>query len=171
MSQILFSWVGGNIALPDPGLVLVSRLDGGNLIVTPSREVWDRSELSAAELTSWSFLVAATAKAMLDTLPQLKDGCINYWDAGNWALNEQAEPKGKKVGDVHRRLHLHLLGRSPNAKDPSWKWGEAPKFPDFADRKSWAARNEQLTAQECDAVVERAKVLLVEKYGSKCTVE
>lgn len=97
MSQILFSCGGGNIALPEPTLVLVSRLDGGNLIVTPSREVWDRSELSATELTSWSFLVAATAKAMLDTLPQLKDGCINYWDAGNWALNEQAEPEGKRL--------------------------------------------------------------------------
>ncbi|MGZ5446485.1 MAG: hypothetical protein ACXWLY_31685 [Thermoanaerobaculia bacterium] len=77
----LFTSSGGSIVLPE--LVLVDREDGGNLIVEPPRDVWERSELTAEELTLWSFLIAATGRAMLDVLPQLEGGCINYWEAGN----------------------------------------------------------------------------------------
>ena len=48
---------------------------------------------------------------MLATLPQLKGGCINYWEAGNWALHGDADPRGPKTPEAHRRVHLHLLGR------------------------------------------------------------
>lgn len=161
----LYRSPAGEIVLPDARLVLVSRLDGGNLIVNPAREVWERSKLTAKELTRWSFLVAATGRAMLDVLPQLEGGCINYWEAGNWALNEDAEPKGPKRAPEHRRVHLHLLGRSRTATDPSWRWGEAPKFPDFADRHAWAARNEQLTDDECRAIVARAEEILARDYA------
>src|SRR3954470_19474012 len=94
----LYTCQGGHISLPDRALVLVSREDGGNLIVTPPRDVWERSVLTPVELMRWSFLVAAAGKAMLDRLPQLEGGCINYWEAGNWALNERAEPVGPKTG-------------------------------------------------------------------------
>jgi len=161
----LFSCRGGDIFLPDETLVLVDRLDGGNLIVNPAREVWERSELTPAELTHWSFLVAATGKAMLDVLPQLEGGCINYWEAGNWALNEQAEPAGPKTARAHRKVHLHLLGRSRTATHPSWRWGEAPRFPDFAERHSWAAGFKQLNADECRAVIQRVEILLRDTYG------
>lgn len=161
----IFECSGGEVVLPDERLVLVSRADGGNLLVHPPREVWERSELTPDELTRWSFLVAATGQAMLETLPQLQGGCINYWEAGNWALNEAAEPLGAKDPRRFRRVHMHLLGRSPSAVDPSWRFGEAPKFPDFVDRHAWAARNERLTAAECEAVVARVRVLLLERYG------
>jgi hypothetical protein len=164
-SPTLFSCSGGHIVLPSRDLVLVSRLDGGNLVVLPPREVWDRSELTSAELTHWSFLVAATGRAMLDVLPQLAGGCINYWDAGNWRLNQLAEPAGPKNGREHRRVHMHLLGRSPAATDPSWRWGEAPKFPDFADRFTWAAKFERLNPDECRNIVARTEALLKERYG------
>ncbi len=59
---------------------------------------WERSELTPAELTQFAFLVSAAGRAMLDVLSQLEGGCINYWEAGNWALNDDAEPKGRKVG-------------------------------------------------------------------------
>lgn len=153
----ILSCAGGYVSLPDPKLVLVDRRDGGNLIVSPARDVWDRSELTATELTEWTFLVAATGRAMLDVLPQLEGGCINYWDAGNWALHDDAEPKGRKLAPQYRHLHLHLLGRSPSATSAAWRWGEAPKWPDFADRYAWAATNEQLTTEECAAIVERVK--------------
>ena len=91
MGLKLFTCQGGDILLPDKNLVLVSRQDGGNLVVTPSRDVWERSELNAVELMLWSYLVAATGRAMLNVLPQLEGGCINYWEAGNWALNEAAD--------------------------------------------------------------------------------
>jgi hypothetical protein len=163
----LFRSEGGTIVLPDESLVLCDRRDGGNLIVNPPREVWDRSELTCEEGRMWSFLVAATGRAMLDTLPQLAGGCINYWDAGNWALNEAAEPAGPKNGREHRRVHLHLIGRSPAASNPAMRWGEAPFFPTFKDRHAWAAGNQRLTSEECAVVVARARAILAERYGMR----
>ena len=165
MSLPLFTCRGGAIVLPAPTLVLVDRQAGGNLLVNPPRDVWERSELSANELTLWAFLVAATGKAMLNVLPQLVGGCINYWEAGNWALHEQAEPHGPKTAPAYRRVHLHLLGRSPSSQDPAWRWGEAPQFPDFTERHAWAARNQRLSAMECREIVAQAERLLLTKYG------
>src|SRR3954469_2139922 len=166
---ILFRCSGGDVVLPNRTLVLVDREDGGNLVVNPPREVWERSELSREELTQWSFLVAATGSAMIDSLPQLAGGCVNYWEAGNWALNAQAEPIGPKTGREHRRVHLHLLGRSRNAASPSWKWGEAPKFPDFIDRHRWAADFQRLTADGGAGIITRLEQLLIDKYGVPAT--
>lgn len=162
---VLLRSIGGTVVLPSPDLVLVDRLDGGNLIVNPPREVWERSELSADELTAWSFLVAATGRAMIDVLPQLEGGCVNYWEAGNWALNEDAPPPGPKNGRQHRRVHLHILGRSRTSSNPSLKWGEAPMFPTFAQRFQWARNNEVLNAEECRALVARAVEILRQRYG------
>ncbi len=164
MGRILFTCAGGHLALPDKGAALVSREDGGNLLVLPPRKVWERSELTPAELTGWLFLVAAAGQAMLRTLLQLDRGCINYFEAGNWALNFAAEPRGTKNGPEHRRVHMHLLGRSRNATDPSWQWGEAPKFPDYADRKVWAAKHEPLSAAECKQIVAEVERVLRERY-------
>lgn len=164
MSLKLFTCHGGEIILPDKDMVLVSREDGGNLVVNPPREVWERSELNPVELTLWSFLVAAAGKAMLDVLPQLEGGCINYWEAGNWALNEQADPKGLKTAKEYRKVHLHLLGRNPASTNPSMQWGEAPKFPSFAGRRKWAEKHKRLTAEECGRIIERVENILNDKY-------
>ncbi len=165
MAITLFRCQGGVIVLPNCDLVLVDREDGGNLVVNPPRDVWERSELSPTELKLWSQLVAATGKAMLTELPQLLNGCVNYWEAGNWALNEEAAPRGSKNPVVHRRVHLHLLGRSRNSKSSSWKWGEAPKFPDYADRLRWASSSRQLNGDECMRVITRTEQILNAVYG------
>ena len=165
MSVILFSCDGGHLLLPDRASLLVGRENGGNLVVNPPRPAWERSELTPAELSAFAFLVAAAGRAMIDVLPQLEGGCINYWEAGNWALNERAEPKGRKDARAHRTMHLHLLGRSPASTDPAWAWGESPIFPRFADRQSWAATFERLTAAECHQIVSRADTLLRITYG------
>jgi diadenosine tetraphosphate (Ap4A) HIT family hydrolase len=165
MSLTLFSCQGGHLVLPDRASLLVSREHGGHLVVNPPRVVWERSELTPAELTQFAFLVSAAGRAMLDVLPQLEGGCINYWEAGNWALNEQAEPRGPKTARAHRRMHLHLLGRSPASTDPSWRWGESPRFPAFAEKDSWAARFERLTPDECRDIVTAADAMLRTKYG------
>ncbi len=149
--MILFTSAGGSVVLPD--LVLIDREDGGHLVIDPPRPVWERSELTPSELTLWSFLIAATGKAMLDELPQLEGGCINYWEAGNWALNDLAEPRGPKSPRDHRRVHMHLFGRSPRASHPAWAWGEAPKFPSFAERYEWAAGFRKLDTAECASIV------------------
>lgn len=165
MNRRVFHCAGGDIVLPAPGAALVSAEDGGNLIVEPPRVVWERSELEPAELTFWAFLVAASGRAMLDTLPQLEGGCINYWEAGNWALNDAAEPRGPKTPRLHRRVHLHLLGRSRTTKNPACRWGEAPHFPEFSERHSWAQTFRRLSALECRNIVTRAASLLRERYG------
>ena len=160
----LFNCAGGQIILPLQ-LPLVDREDGGNLVVVPPREVWERSELDRDELVAWSLLVAATGKAMLESLPQLEGGCINYWEAGNWGLNDKAEPVGQKIASQSRKVHLHLLGRSPKATSDSWRWGEAPKFPDFTERFTWAANNRPLTNKECSDVVCRVSEILQDDYA------
>jgi diadenosine tetraphosphate (Ap4A) HIT family hydrolase len=165
MSLVLLRSDGGVLMLPDRASLLVSRENGGNLVVNPPRPVWERSELSAEELTRFAFLVSAAGRAMIDVLPQLAGGCINYWEAGNWALNDAAEPRGRKDPRAHRQMHLHLLGRSPGSTDPAWQWGESPRFPAFAERHAWAARFERLSAAECQPIVSRAEQLLRTHYG------
>ncbi len=165
MSHVLFRGLGGAVTLPDPQTIMIDRRDGGQLVVHPPRRVWDRTALDAAALTQWNFLVAAAAGAMLDTLPQLRDGCVNYWDAGNWALNRAAAPAGAKSGPAHRVLHLHLVGRSLRSTDPSWAWGESPYFPSFSDRFAWSAGKAPFTPAESGLLVARLTHLLLDRYG------
>jgi diadenosine tetraphosphate (Ap4A) HIT family hydrolase len=154
----LFECAGGVLTLPS--IVLVDRRAGGHLIVDPPRKVWERSELTTAELTAWSVLVSVSGRAMLDALPVLRDGCINYWEAGNWSLHDDLEPKGPKLPLASRAVHLHLLGRSRDSADPDFKWGESPRWPAFADRHRWAAAHEPLTTAECALVVARVSSAL-----------
>ena len=165
MKRTLLAGPGGTLVLPDTTALLASREDGGHLVVLPPRDVWERSELEPEELTQFSFLVAAAARAMLDSLPQLEGGCINYWEAGNWALNDAAEPPGPKTARQHRHMHLHLLGRSPTSKSAAWRWGESPRFPDFAERHTWAAGFQPLTDPECRAIVAHTVDALTGRYG------
>jgi len=165
VSRALLRTTGGELALPGRGAALVDRADGGHLVVHPPRPVWERGELDAGELARWSYLVAAAGRAMIESLPQLAGGCLNYWEAGNWSLHEDAAPRGTKDPRGARRVHLHLIGRSPGAADPAWRWGEAPLFPRFAERHAALARHERLRADECRAVVERAGELLRDVYA------
>ena len=111
MAVTLFSSDGGHLVLPDRSSLLVSRENGGNLVVNPPAPVWERSALTPIELTHFAFLVAAAGRAMIDVLPQLAGGCVNYWEAGNWALNDEAEPKGRKQARAHRQMHLHRVSQ------------------------------------------------------------
>lgn len=169
MPRIILQATGGTVTLPDPRTVMIDHRDGGQLVVYPRRRVWDRTALEPAELVAWNALIAATARAMLETLPQLEGGCINYWDAGNWALHPDAEPVGAKTAPAHRFLHQHLVGRSPRSADPDWQWGESPFFPRFADRLTWSAGKTVLTADECAAIERRAREVLTGIYGVGAT--
>ena len=138
---------GGDLCLPDPKTIMIDRADGGQLVVNPPRRVWERTALTpAGAAVAWNLLVAAAGRAMLECLPQLEGGCLNYWDAGNWALNAAAEPAGEKRGPDHRVLHQHVIGRSRRSADPDWRWGESPFFPAFADRFAWSTRQDAADA-------------------------
>ncbi len=162
MTESIFSSAGGSVVLP--GKVLCDRQDGGHLIVNPPRPVWERSCLTARELAAWSWLVAAAGRAMLETLPVLRDACLNYWEAGNWALNDLAEPPGAKDVHTHRRVHLHIFGRSRHARHADWRWGESPKFPDFIDSAAWAKDFSPLNENECRRIAARIDALLRDVY-------
>lgn len=149
-----------------PPQVMNHRSDGGHLLVNPPRPVWERSELSVSELTQWACLVAATGQAMLETLPQLSHGCINYWEAGNNSLNTLAYPVGVKNPRLHRKMHLHVFGRSQDASHPDWQWGEPPRFPAFAMSKQWASQFTPLNPNECTAIQARLQELLASKYAA-----
>lgn len=166
-NELLLTTSGGTVELPREGSVLVPREDGGHLIVNPPRPVWERSELTRDELIAWSLLVAAAGQAMIESLPQLKDGCVNYWEAGNWALHDDAAPRGRKRAREHRSVHLHIFGRSPRAADPSWQWGEAPSFPRFHEREQWASRFERLNRYECDTIVRALESILRDQYAMR----
>lgn len=165
MSHVLVHGRGGRVCLPDPESVMIDRADGGQLVLYPPRRVWDRTALTSDELSAWHVLIAAAARAMLDTLPQLAGGCLNYWDSGNWALHPVANPPGPKDPRVARVLHQHLCGRSPSSTDPTWQWGEQPSFPAYADRVAWSVGKSVLTAAECVAIVGRIVSALREVYG------
>jgi hypothetical protein len=60
---------------------------------------------------------------------------------------------------------MHLLGRSRTAADHAWRWGEAPKFPDYSERRSWMAKFARLCPEECQAIVEKVTTLLTTHYG------
>lgn len=161
--DILLTCEGGTVMLPPKPLQ--GRRDGGHLLVNPSREVWERGELTPVELTQWSFLVAAAGTAMLEVLPQLRGGCLNYWEAGNWALHDLAAPAGPKHPREHRRVHLHLFGRSPGADHKDWQWGESPRFPAFVASGDWSAQFDRFDPDECAAISARTALLLAGKYG------
>jgi len=160
--QALLECSGGNLVVP--GLILNDRVDGGHLVVNPPREVWERSELTPGELKAWSFLVAATGRAMLDVLPQLEGGCLNYWEAGNWALNDAAPPAGPKDVKQCRRVHLHVFGRSRNPRGSDWRWGESPRFPDYIGSREWAAKHAPIDERERAKVARRVAEILSTRY-------
>jgi hypothetical protein len=164
VSRILLRSIGGDLCLPDPRTIMIDRLDGGQLVVNPPRRVWERTALDRSELIAWNLLIAATGRAMLECLPQLQSGCVNYWDAGNWALNDAADPPGPKPGPTHRVLHQHVIGRSPRSGDPDWRWGESPFFPAFAERFDWSRGKSPLTSEECGAIVGRVRDVLQSAY-------
>jgi len=160
----IYKGAGGTVVLPK--MVFLDRADGGHLIVNPPHDVWEQSELAPLDLAHWCFLVGAIGRAMIDVLPQLEGGCVNYFEAGNWALNDAAPPKGKKKrAPDYRRVHMHVFGRSPQARHPSWRWGEAPRLPDYKERQKWAKDFAPLTERECKAIVKQAKDILRRRYA------
>ena len=165
----LIRCAGGSVGLPTRPMN--HRSDGGHVLVHPPRPVWERSELTPEELALWSCLVAAAGRAMLDTLPQLAGGCLNYWEAGNNALNPLAPPLGPKTPTQHRKMHLHLFGRSPQATHPDWLWGEPPQFPKYEQSEAWTQQFTRLEADESSALATRIQGLLDTRYALRLASE
>jgi diadenosine tetraphosphate (Ap4A) HIT family hydrolase len=84
----------------------VDRMDGGHMKINPKIEVEDRTKLSprlAIELMRFTVVAGEAMKLGLKTRG-VDVGRINYQDNGNWTPH----------------LHIHLYGRSPDAKYQKW---------------------------------------------------
>ncbi len=98
---------------------LVTRKDGGHLIITPKIAVVDRTMLSSKLAIELMRLTMITGEAMATAMNGrgVDIGRINYQDNGNWGV---FKPEGPQ-------LHIHLYGRAKSAVIN--KYGEACTFP------------------------------------------
>lgn len=98
---------------------MVSRKEGGHLIITPNVRVSDRTKLSPALATEFIRLSMVVGEAMTVALNNrgIDVGRINYQDNGNWAV---FAPQGP-------HFHLHLYGRAKSATIQ--KYGESVNLP------------------------------------------
>jgi hypothetical protein len=62
-------------------------------------------------------------------------------------------------------VHLHIFGRSRDAKHYDWRWGESPKFPDFVESRKWASQFNPLRDDEFENVKARVAELMQGKYA------
>ena len=71
---------------------------------------------------------------MIDVLPQLAGGCINYWEAGNWALNDEAEPKGARTRGRIAGCTCTCSGAVPRRPIRRGRGASRRSFRAFADK-------------------------------------
>ena len=92
---------------------LISREEGGHLIISPKVQLVDRNQLSSEKAVELMRLTMLVGKAFTLALKKrgIKIGRINYQDNGNWGCH----------------LHIHLFGRAKTAKVE--KWGEPVYLP------------------------------------------
>jgi diadenosine tetraphosphate (Ap4A) HIT family hydrolase len=98
---------------------MITRLDGGHLIINPKVRISDRTKLApslAIEFIRLSMIVGEAMQTALNNRG-IDVGRINYQDNGNWAV---FTPQGP-------HFHLHLYGRAKSAKIQ--KYGEACHLP------------------------------------------
>lgn len=98
---------------------MITRLDGGHVIITPAVRIPDRTKLAPALAIEFIRLSMIVGEAMQTALNNrgIDVGRINYQDNGNWAV---FTPQGP-------HFHLHLYGRAKSAKIQ--KYGEATHLP------------------------------------------
>jgi diadenosine tetraphosphate (Ap4A) HIT family hydrolase len=98
---------------------MISRSDGGHLIINPVNRISDRTKLTpqlAIEFIRLSMIVGEAMETALNN-QGIDVGRVNYQDNGNWAV---FTPQGP-------HFHLHLYGRAKSAKIQ--KYGEAVNLP------------------------------------------
>jgi len=70
-----------------------------------------------------------------------------------------------KTPALHRKMHLHVFGRSPRATHPDWLWGEPPRFPAFVQSEAWTRQFTRLEDGEGVALGARIQELLGTRYA------
>lgn len=120
IGTIIFDNGTARILLPhDPH---ISGRDGGHLIVAPIRHFASRMDASKEEILAVDELSIIAAKALRYVF---QTEHFNYQENGNWSVDT---PEAQ-------HMHLHVYGRSKNAKDQIF--GEALRFPFRSELPSW----------------------------------
>ncbi len=70
-----------------------------------------------------------------------------------------------KTPALHRKMHLHVFGRSPRATHPDWLWGEPPRFPAFVQSEARTRQFTRLEDGEGVALGARIQELLGTRYA------
>ncbi|MCI8759527.1 MAG: hypothetical protein HFJ34_00050 [Clostridia bacterium] len=97
----------------------IPREDGGHIWIRPKKFFCDRTKFDVRDAIEMMRLSMIAGEAMQRGMEQrgIHIERINYQENGNWSYLEGVKPS----------FHLHLYGRTKNAK--SQKWGEALYFP------------------------------------------
>lgn len=119
----------------------IPRQDGGHIMICATEKYFpDRTALSPKEATELMRLSMMAAEAfqsgMVDRGVNVER--INFQENGNWAFLHDKPPV----------FHLHLYGRTKNAK--SQTWGEALYFPDPHDPRY--EQFEPLNDDDCEMI-------------------
>ncbi len=108
-----------NFIVEAPDKPHITRTDGGHIKITPKIKIIDRTKLNPKLAIELMQLTMIMGRAMTIALKNhnIDIGRINYQDNGNWSV---FKPEGPY-------LHIHLYGRTKNAKIQ--KYGDACYFP------------------------------------------
>lgn len=133
---------------------IITRMDGGHLIINPVVRISDRTKLAprlAIEFIRLSMIVGEAMQTALNK-QGIDVGRINYQDNGNWAV---FAPQGP-------HFHLHLYGRAQSAKIQ--KYGEATHLP--LPQTGFYEGLEPLNEEDINAIREEIEKLNAsEKYS------
>jgi diadenosine tetraphosphate (Ap4A) HIT family hydrolase len=101
----------------DPALV--TREEGGHIVILPKFSIPDRTQLTPAQASEYMKLSMVVGEALKNVLAKqgIDIGIVNYQDMGNWRI-------GKPEGLL---MHMNIFGRATNAVIQ--KYGDAVQLP------------------------------------------
>jgi len=108
-----------NFTIETADIPLVSREEGGHILILPKVKVTDRTKLTPQLATEYMKLSMVVGEAMKAGLAKrgIDIGIINYQDMGNWTIFKPGGPF----------LHMNIFGRATNAIIQ--KYGDAVQLP------------------------------------------
>lgn len=112
-------YIAENFIVEVPAQPLISRTDGGHIIINPKKRVQKLQDLSTEQANELMLLLRVTGAAMETVMNKngVDIGRINYQDNGNWGV---FLPEGPYQ-------HFHIYGRAKSAVIQ--KYGQSLYFP------------------------------------------
>lgn len=136
-----------NFTVDIPKEPLVSRVDGGHIVINPKKRIADLQALSAEQAIELMRLLLVAGEAIQRVMANrgVDIGRMNYQDNGNWGVFTNEGPY----------QHFHLYGRAKSAI--TQPYGQALYFPHKNENPDFYKNLEPL--HEKDIVEIRLKML------------